>query len=30
MADETTEQGPVTTLATPISLDFEFTPGIAQ
>jgi uncharacterized OB-fold protein len=32
MADDTTteERGPVTTLATPIRLDFEFTPGIAQ
>jgi uncharacterized protein len=24
------ERGPVTTLATPIRLDFEFTPGVAQ
>jgi hypothetical protein len=30
MADGTTDQGPVTMLATPISLDFEFTPGVAQ
>jgi uncharacterized OB-fold protein len=32
MADDATteERGPVTTLATPIRLDFEFTPGIAQ
>ena len=30
MADETIEQGPVTMLATPIGLDFDFTPGIAQ
>jgi len=26
----TDERGPVTTLATPIRLDFDFTPGIAQ
>ena len=30
MAEETTDQGSVTMLATPISLDFEFTPGVAQ
>jgi len=30
MADGTTDQGPVTMVATPISLDFEFTPGVAQ
>ena len=31
MSDAATdEQGPVTTLATPIRLDFDFTPGIAQ
>ncbi len=24
------ERGPVTTLATPIALDFDFTPGVAQ
>ena len=30
MADETPDRGPVTTLATPIRLDFEFTPGVAQ
>ena len=30
MPDATSDQGPVTTLATPIRLDFEFTPGIAQ
>jgi len=32
MSDDTTTagRGPVTTLATPIRLDFEFTPGIAQ
>ena len=31
MADEQTDAaGPVTMLATPIRLDFEFTPGIAQ
>ena len=29
MADAT-DQGPVTMLATPIGLDFEFTPGVAQ
>jgi len=29
-AEEAGERGPVTTLATPIRLDFEFTPGIAQ
>jgi uncharacterized OB-fold protein len=28
--EATGERGPVTTLATPIRLDFEFTPGIAQ
>ena len=27
---DATDQGPVTMLATPIRLDFEFTPGIAQ
>ena len=30
MADDTTATDPVTTLATPIGLDFDFTPGIAQ
>jgi hypothetical protein len=31
MADEQTDDaGPVTMLATPIRLDFEFTPGVAQ
>jgi uncharacterized OB-fold protein len=30
MAGSTGEEGPVTTLATPIGLDYEFTPGIAQ
>ena len=30
MAEPTNGPGPVTTLATPIRLDFEFTPGIAQ
>ncbi len=33
MTDATTagaDVGPVTTLATPISLDFDFTPGVAQ
>ena len=32
MPDETAsdDRGPVTTLATPIRLDFDFTPGIAQ
>jgi uncharacterized OB-fold protein len=32
MSDETTDgpSGPVTTLATPIRLDFDFTPGVAQ
>ena len=31
MAEQTDEErGPVTTLATPIRLDFDFTPGVAQ
>ena len=32
MSDDTTAEplGPVTTLATPIRLDFDFTPGVAQ
>ena len=30
MADDANERGPVTTLATPIRLDFDFTPGGAQ